>query len=243
MGAYFQGGEWYPCRDKSRNLGDMSSEKIKVLLADDHEIILDGLKLILQQDQDVEIVGEAFDGEQVISELKRIPELDIVILDINMPKKDGIEVTKEIKAIYPEVKILILSMYNRKEFVKSLVEAGTDGYILKNAGKTELLKAIHSLAKGEPYYGAEITKTIMKGYQKSKIFDNPMDVNLSEREKEIVVLIANELTTHEIADKLFLSTHTIDTHRKNIMSKLDVKNAAGIVKFALQTGIIKGFDL
>ncbi|MEQ9300908.1 MAG: response regulator transcription factor [Cyclobacteriaceae bacterium] len=221
----------------------MEAKSIKVLLADDHEMILDGLKLILEQQDDIEVVGEAYDGEEVLSMVRRLPELDIVILDINMPKKDGIEVTKEIKSTYPEVKVLILSMYNRKEFVKNLVEAGTDGYILKNAGKSELLRAIQALVQGEPYYGPEITKTMMKTYQKSKVFDNPMDVNLSEREKEVVRLIANEASTAEIADKLFISPHTVDSHRKNILSKLDVKNTAGVVKYALQTGIIKGFDL
>lgn len=221
----------------------MELEKIKVLLADDHELILDGLRLILEQQENIEIVGEVYDGDEVLTMLKKLPELDLVILDINMPKKDGIEVTKQIKATYPEVKVLVLSMYNRKEFVKNLVEAGTDGYILKNAGKSELLKAVTSLAHGEPYYGAEVTKTIMKAYQKSKVFDNPMDVNLSAREKDVVKLIANECTTQEIAEKLFISPYTVDTHRKNIFSKLDVKNTAGIVKYALQTGIIKGFDL
>ena len=217
--------------------------KINVLLADDHELVLDGLKLILSQRDDIEVVGEAHDGETILYLLTKIPELDVVVLDINMPKKDGIQVTKEIKERYPEVKVLILSMYNRKEFVKNLIDAGIDGYILKNAGKMELLKAIDTLVTGEPYYGDEITKTIMKSYQKNKVFDNPSDVALSEREKEIVALIANENTTQEIAEKLFISPYTVDTHRKNILSKLDVKNAAGIMKFALQTGIIKGFDL
>ena len=217
--------------------------KINVLLADDHELVLDGLKLILSQRNDIEVVGEAHDGETILYLLTKIPELDVVVLDINMPKKDGIQVTKEIKERYPEVKVLILSMYNRKEFVKNLIDAGIDGYILKNAGKMELLKAIDTLVTGEPYYGDEITKTIMKSYQKNKVFDNPSDVALSEREKEIVALIANENTTQEIAEKLFISPYTVDTHRKNILSKLDVKNAAGIMKFALQTGIIKGFDL
>ncbi len=221
----------------------MDRQTIKVLLADDHEMILDGLKLILNSSDNIRIVGEAHDGEEILRMLRTIPELDIVILDINMPKKDGIQVTREIKATYPEVKVLILSMYNRREFVKNLIDAGIDGYILKNAGKDELLKALETLAGGEPYYGAEITKTIMKSYQKNKVFDNPSDVELSKREKEIVALIANEMTTPEIAEKLFISPYTVETHRKNILAKLDVKNAAGIMKFALQTGIIKGFDL
>ena len=218
-------------------------ETIKILLADDHELILDGLKLILSQDERFEVVGEANDGEEVMRKIKFVSELDIVVLDINMPGKDGIQLTREIKSTYPEIKVLILSMYNRKEFVKNLVDAGIDGYILKNSGKVELIKALETLADGDPYYGEEITKTIMKSYQKRKVFDNPIDVELSEREKEIVALIANEMTTVEIAEKLFISTFTVDTHRKNILSKLDVKNVAGIMKFALQTGIIKGFDI
>lgn len=221
----------------------MESETIKIILADDHELILDGLKLILEQDPRFEVIDEAYDGEALLRKIKAVPELDIVVLDINMPKKDGIQVTREIKATYPEVKVLILSMYNRKEFVKNLMDVGIDGYIMKNAGKVEVIKALEALAGGDPYYGQEITKTIMKSYQKNKVFDNPIDVELSEREKEIVTLIANEMTTAEIADKLFISVYTVDTHRKNILSKLGVKNAAGIMKFALQTGIIKGFDL
>lgn len=218
-------------------------DKVRVLLADDHEMILDGLKLMLAQNEQIEIVGEAKDGEEVIDKVRHLPELDVVILDINMPKKDGIEVTREIKRIHAEVKVLILSMYNRKEFLKQLVEVGIDGYILKNAGKKVLLEALESLARDEPYYDKEITKTMLRSYQKSKVFDSPMDVELSEREKEVVVLIANGLTSGEIAEKLFISTHTVDTHRKNILSKLNVKNATGIMRFALQTGIIKGFDL
>lgn len=221
----------------------MEGETIKVLLADDHELVLDGLKLILERDDRFEVIGEAYDGEELLRKIRMAPELDIVVLDINMPKKDGIQVTREIKSTYPEVKVLILSMYNRKEFVKNLVDVGIDGYILKNAGKQELLKALETLSGGDPYYGEEVTKTIMKSYQKKKVFDNPIDVELSTREKEIVKLIANELTTAEIADQLFISVYTVDTHRKNILAKLGVKNAAGIMKFALQTGIVKGFDL
>lgn len=217
--------------------------KTKVLIADDHELVLDGLKLILGQDEQFEIVGEAKDGEEVLRVIRRVPELDIVVMDINMPEKDGIQVTREIKNTYPEVKVLILSMYNRKEFVKNLVEAGIDGYILKNSGKDQLLTALKALVDGEPYYGKEITQTIMKSYQKKKVFDNPIDVELSVREKEIVALIAQEFSSVEIAEKLFISQYTVDTHRKNILAKLRVKNAAGIMKFALQTGILKGFDL
>lgn len=218
-------------------------EKIKVLIADDHKIVLDGLRLLLDQEQDIETVGEALDGDEVIDKTNSLEEVDIVILDINMPKKDGIEVTRIIKDSYPEIKILVASMYNKKEFIKNLMEAGIDGYILKNSGRAELLTAIRSLAKGEPYYSGAVTKTITKSYQKSKIFDTPGEIDLTQREKEIIKLIAEEHSTSEIAEKLFISVHTVSTHRKNILSKLSVKNTAGIVKFAIQTGIVTGFDL
>lgn len=217
-------------------------DKVKLLIADDHEMIRDGLRVLLNQTGQFDIVAEASNGREVIEVIKKIDELDIIVLDINMPDKDGIEVTTELKKTYPEIKILIVTMYNRKEFIKSLMEIGVDGYILKNSGKDELVAALNSLNRGEPYYGAEITKTVMKSYQKQRVFDSPLDIEMSEREKEIIRLIADGLSTHEIGEKLFLSTHTINTHRKNILNKLNVKNSAGVIRYGIQTGIVKGFD-
>ncbi|MBV6646847.1 MAG: response regulator transcription factor [Cyclobacteriaceae bacterium] len=218
-------------------------DKIKVLIADDHEMILDGLRLLLEQQEDIEVIAESYNGSEVLSAIEKVEELDVAILDINMPEKDGIETTQEIKKKFPEVKVLILTMYNRKEFIKNLMEAGTDGYILKNSGKEELVKAIRSLAKGEPYFGKEITKTIMKSYQKNKIFDSPLDIELTEREKDIIKLVAEGLSTQEIADQIFLSAHTVNTHRRNILNKLNVKNSAGMIRYGIQTGIVRDFDL
>lgn len=218
-------------------------DNIKILLADDHQIILDGLRMLLDQEEGIEVIAEVTDGEQVITEARKAQELDIILLDINMPKKDGIEVTKLLKTEFPEIRILIMTMYNRKEFIHNLIEAGVDGYILKNSGKKELVSALHALAKGEPYFGKEITRTIMKSYQKSRIFDSPMEIEITSREKEIIQLISEGLNTIEIGEKLFLSMHTVNTHRKNILSKLNVKNSIGVIRFGIQTGIIKGFDL
>lgn len=217
--------------------------KIKILIADDHQMILEGYVSLLETEEYIEIIGQALNGEQVIEEVRKAEELDIVVLDINMPKKDGIEVTQLLKQEFPEIRVLIVTMYNRKEFILNLMEVGVDGYILKNAGKKELLNALNSLAKGEPYYGKEITQTIVKSYQKNKIFDSPMDIDLTAREKEIIQLIGEGLNTQEIGEKLFLSTHTVNTHRKNILSKLEVKNSVGVIRFGIQSGIIKGFDL
>ncbi len=221
----------------------MISDNIKILVADDHQIIIDGLKLLLSQKEGVEVVAEAHHGEEVVRTVKNLDELDLVILDINMPEKDGITVAKELKTEFPEVKILIMSTYNQPEFIKNLIATGVDGYLLKNSGRAELFLAIDTLMRGEPYYSKEITKTVIKSFQKSKVFDSPLDIEVSEREKDVIRLIAEGLNTAEIADKLFVSTHTIDSHRKNILSKLEVKNSAGVIRFGIQTGIIKGFDL
>lgn len=219
-------------------------EKIKILLADDHQMILDGLIAMLQSEgETIEIVGQVKNGLEVLNSIDSNKVIDLVVLDINMPELDGIETTKKIKSNYPEVKVLILSMYNRIEFVKNLLESGADGYILKNAGKKVLIAAIHALSRGEPYYSADITQTIMQSYQKTMHFDHSIYSDLTDREKQVIELIALEKTTQQIADELCLSTHTIDTHRKNVLSKLEVSNAAGIVKYAIQSGILKGFDL
>ena len=218
-------------------------DNIKILIADDHQMILDGFRILLDQEEGLEVIAEAMDGEQVIEEARKTQELDVIILDINMPKKDGIEVTKILKTEFPEVSILIVTMYNRKEFIRNLMEVGVDGYILKNSGKKELVNAINALSQGEPYFGKEITRTIMKSYQKNRVFDSPMEIELTSREKEIIQLIGEGLNTNEIGERLFLSAHTVNTHRKNILSKLNVKNSVGMIRFGIQTGIIKGFDL
>ena len=218
-------------------------DKINILLADDHNMIIEGLTAMLEPEEDINIVGVAHNGNEVFEKVSALSELDLVVMDINMPELDGIETTLILKERYPEINVLILTMYNRQEFVKNLLDSGIDGYIMKNSGKKVLLEAVRSLHQGEPFYGPEITKTIMKGYQKNRIYSIDVYNELSEREKDVMRLIVGELTSVEIADRLFISTHTVDSHRKNILSKLDVKNVAGLVKFALQMGIVKDFDL
>ena len=145
---------------------------------------------------------------------------------------NGVTTTKEVKKLYPDVKILILSMHNTKDFVESVMSAGAEGYILKNAGRAELLTAIKTVSEGGYFYGSAIMQSLV-----SKTQNKPEAVQLSKREQEILQLIAQEDTTPEIADKLFLSPHTVDTHRKNLLSKLNVRNSAGRVKDAMQNKI------
>lgn len=207
---------------------------IKVLLADDHQIIIDGLRYILDQEETVEVVGEASNGQEVLDKLKN-RKVDIVILDINMPILDGIDTMIKIRQSYPDIKVLMLTMYNNAEFVKKLNQAGADGFILKNTGKEELMSALNSLTEGKTYYGQEVTKTLLDSQNTSS---QPQKVELTKREKEVLNLLADGFTTIEISEKLFISTHTVESHRKNLLSKFRIKNTTGLVKHAFQNGII-----
>lgn len=210
---------------------------INIIIADDHQMFIDGIKSLLEQQQDIAIVGEALNGTDLMAILRKV-QADIVLMDINMPGMDGVEATRQIRREHIEVKVLALTMYNTREFVASLLGAGASGYILKNTGKEELLAAIHALKNGSTYFSGAVTKRIMESMQgkRSSIFDGVIE--LTVREKEVLKLIALEHTSQEIAKKLFLSVNTIETHRKNLLSKLNLKNTAGLVKYAIQHGVL-----
>ena len=212
---------------------------MKILLADDHAVILDGLMAMLEGEDDLEVVDGVLSGSEVMRKLEFQPRPDLLILDINMPDMDGIEVTMLVKEQYPEVKILILSMHSRTEFIKRLVGAGANGYILKNSGRAELLEAIREIRKGETYFSREIMK---KGFSEQFQSGDKSSFELSDREKDIMREIANGLATKEIAEKLNISSHTVDSHRKNILTKLGARNTADITRHAIQMGIVNGFD-
>jgi two-component system, NarL family, nitrate/nitrite response regulator NarL len=207
---------------------------INILIADDHKMVIDGLKALLSEEKNIKVIGQALSGNEVIRFLKQnSDQVDLIILDINMPDTDGIETAKHVHHQYPRIKILILSMYNRPLFIKNLIEAGVSGYILKNTGKEELLSAISKITNGEDYFSAEITKSIMTSFKEVHL---ATEAQLTKREQEILRLLAKALTTSEIAEQLFLSTHTIDTHRKNLLSKLNLKNTPALVKYAIENG-------
>ena len=209
---------------------------INILIADDHQMIIDGLKSMLAAEGEMQVVGEACNGKEVLARLKQVA-VDLILMDINMPELDGIDTTRKLKAQYPRVKVLILTMYNKPEFIRNLMEAGADGYILKNTGKEELLLAIHQLHAGQPYWGKEVTKTVMESLRRGGANNS---FSLTKREKEILKLIVAECTTPEIAEKLFISPFTVETHRKNLLSKLNAKNTAGLVKWAVENGYVVG---
>lgn len=207
---------------------------IRVGIADDHEIVRDGIKLLLEDEPGYEIIFEAENGKEAVESCIS-HEIDLVIMDITMPEMDGIEATKILKEKYPDIKILALTMLSEDQHIRKMIKAGASGYILKSSGKKELLKAINAIVNGQHYFSEEATQSILQELINPEISKqkDSEDVHITERELEILKLIVNEFTNQEIADKLFLSVRTVDAHRRNLLQKTGAKNTAGLVKYAL----------
>jgi len=215
---------------------------IKVLLVDDHQIVRDGIKLMLEPQAGIDVVGEAEKGTEVLALLKG-QHVDVVVMDINMPEKDGIIATKELKEEYPDVKVLALTMSNDDSHVRQMVQAGASGYIMKSAGRQELTKAIHDVMEGKHYFSDQATESIMMDLVKNKGKSTVQDeVHITEREKEVLSLIVKEYTNQEIAEKLFISPRTVDAHRRNLLQKTGARNTAGLVTYAFQHGLVNNPD-
>ncbi len=213
-------------------------DKIRVMIADDHKIFRDGIKSILEREKDMEVVEEAARGSEVIEKVGK-SVIDVIVLDIDMGKPNGIELAEIISKEYPEIKILILSMMGLHDFVIQALEKGAIGFILKNAGKDEMLTAIRSVAKGDSYFSGEVSAILIEHLNKPKASKKRIaGIPLSPRELEVLKLIVQENSNPEIAEKLFISVRTVDTHRRNLLEKLGVKNTAGLVKYAIQKGLV-----
>lgn len=213
-------------------------DKIRVLLADDHKIFRDGVRSILEKEKDMEVVDEAANGLEVIEKIKH-QQVDVLVLDIDIGKPDGIEITEMISQNHPETKILILSMMGLHDFVIQALEKGAIGFLLKNTGKDEVLTAIRSVSKGDSYFSREVSAILIEQlHRPASSRKKKTDIPLSTREIEVLTLIAQEYSNSEIAEKLYISIRTVDTHRRNLLEKLGVKNTAGLVKFAIQKGLL-----
>jgi DNA-binding NarL/FixJ family response regulator len=199
-----------------------------ILIADDHQIFLDGLQLIFSQVKEYNIIAQAQNGQEVLEHFKT-HQIDIAILDINMPKPNGFETAKIIKEQFPFCKIIILSMYSDEQFVNEFMRSGASAYVLKNAGKQELLEALQQAVEGNTYISSQLRKSSEKKVEKDAFVKS---LSLTKREVEIIKLLALEKNSMEIADQLFLSVYTVNTHRKNISQKLGIKNTAGLIRFA-----------
>tara|TARA_R110000868_G_scaffold395600_2_gene667396 strand:+ start:1392 stop:2036 length:645 start_codon:yes stop_codon:yes gene_type:complete len=208
-----------------------------LIIADDHKMFIDGLISILNDAPEFSVILTAKNGAQVVKYLgiNGVENIHLLITDLTMPEMDGIELNKIVKESYPSLKTLVVSMHIDGNMIDKLIRNNVDGYVPKNAEKDELLTAIRTIIKGEKYFSSEIKKAYTDAMFENKKAE---EVNLTDREKEVLKLIAEEYTTQEIADELFLSKHTIESYRKNLISKLNVKNLAGLTKHALKMGLL-----
>lgn len=219
-----------------------TANKIKVLLVDDHKIVRDGIKVLLQDEPDIDVIGEAENGKHALEKLAEISP-DLMIIDINMPVMNGIECSREVVKTYPSVKILALTMLNEQEHIKNMISVGAGGYILKTSGKSELLDAIKTVTSGENYFSDEVKNIIMMNMVKKKSHISRISgerVPLTSREKDVLEYIVKEFTNQEIAEKLFISVRTVDAHRRNLLEKTGSRNTAGLVKFAIENNLQSG---
>lgn len=206
-----------------------------LLIVDDHKIVTDGLSAMIAENPQFAIKGIAHDGATAL-EMVKVLSVDIVMLDIDMPVLNGIETAKILKKEYPDIKVIILTMHDERAMIRLFSELGANGYLLKNASKEELVTALEKVKDGELFYSEEVSSILLRPDEEAK--KSPVLNSLTDREIEIIQLIASGLSNKEIGDKLFISHRTVDTHRTNLMQKLDLHNIAGLVRFAIQHGLL-----
>lgn len=210
---------------------------IKIILVDDHHVIREGLRLLLESEKDLLVLAEADSGRAALSAVKEFKP-DLVVMDVSMPELNGMEATRKILSETPDTKVLALSMYSDKRFVDGMFQAGVSGYILKNCIARELVSAIRLVANGQVYISPEIAETIVAGYLSQDVLENNTNRRtLTHREREILQLISEGQHTKAIAETLHVSTKTVDAHRRNIMEKLGTHSIAELTKFAIREGI------
>ncbi len=212
--------------------------KIKVIVTDDNKAFREGLVTLLLSAPDIEVIAQAVNGMDAIKKAKYF-QPDLMLLDIAMPEMDGIEATRKLKNIMPELKIIAISMHSDKQYIKGILEEGADGYLLKNSTYQQLTNAIHSVCAGKKFLGDDITEIIINGCLEPSSSKEEGDSQLSVREKEILIFIAEGKTIREIGDRLFISSKTVENHKQNILEKLELKTDADMVKYALKNELIQ----
>jgi len=212
---------------------------IRILLADDHAILRDGIRALLSDETDLQVVGEAENGRQALEQARALRP-DIVIMDIGMPLLSGLEATTQIRRDVPEARVLILTMHQNEEYLARVLAAGASGYVLKDVAGRELVSAIRQVAGGEAFFSPSMTKTLTSLYLHSLEAERTHDPysDLTIREREVLQLVAEGFTNHQIAEMLKLSIKTVKTHRLHLMQKLDLHDRTELVKYAFQKGII-----
>lgn len=207
---------------------------VRLLIADDHQVLIDGFKSIFDYEEGIHVVATALNGQEVLDHLKDI-EVDVILLDINMPVLNGVETTKRITKKYPRVKVIALSMYDQQSYFKRMMQYGARGYLLKNDPIDEILTAINTVMEGQRYISEKLRDQLSSI---EFLTGSKQDVEISARELDVLKLISEGMTDTEMAEKLFISSHTVNSHRKNLLSKFNAKNSAVLVKKALEKGLI-----
>ena len=215
-------------------------DKTRVLLAEDHTIVRKGLRSLLDKETGIKVVGEAEDGREAIVKAEELHP-DVVVMDIAMPGLNGLEATRQIKKRFPDMKILILTMHTNEEYVLQTLNAGASGYLVKKAAPAELISAINAVHKGDSFLSPSISRTVIDEYiRRSKEISEGEEgfEQLTVREREVLQLIAEGRKTREIAELLYISIKTVETHRAHIMNKLDIHSTAELTRYAIRKGII-----
>ena len=203
---------------------------IKVFITDDHYMVVEGIRSLLLLEKGIEWMGHAMNAASCMAYLRQ-QQPDVLLLDINLPDKSGIDLCKEIKEKYPDIQILGLSSFNQQSYIQKMIQNGASGYLLKNASQEEIVKSMKAVMDGDTFMSAEAANTIREN-------KNARIPVITRREKEVLQLIADGLTNHAIAEKLFISTTTVDTHRNSLLSKFEVRNTANLVRLAAQFDLI-----
>jgi DNA-binding NarL/FixJ family response regulator len=207
---------------------------INILIADDHKIFREGVAKLINETEIVKVIGEAANGEEVLEFLK-FKTVDVILMDMNMPVLDGIKTTEIVKSTHPEIKIIMLSMHETYEYIKASLDIGVDGYLLKTTSKEEIIAAIKDVFEGVNYFSKEVLGIVANEFASE---NSILPIKLTNREQDVLILICKEKNSNEIANELCISTYTVETHRKNLLSKTGSKNVAGLVKFGLNNNII-----
>lgn len=206
---------------------------IRVMIVDDHKMIRDGIKLMLKNNPEIKVVNEFDNGLDVIKFIDKNPtSVDVVLMDISMPKLDGVAATRDIKSNHAGISVLAITMHIEKSYIMDMMKAGASGYVLKESGASDLVEAIKSVAVGKQYFSADVSSVIVKSIIEEDSPKKHVRDIISDREKEVISLVAQGLSNNKIGDKMCLSPRTVESHRRNILQKLDMKNTAELISYA-----------
>lgn len=224
-------------------MGGDGVENLRIVLAEDHTILREGLRALLSADPNFEIIGEAQNGREAVRCVEKL-EPDLLLMDLSMPRMSGMDAIREIKRRYPEVKIIALTVHKTEEYLLTTLKAGADGYVLKDATHEELVMAIKNVMRGKSYLSPGVSEKVIEGYLEGRESSRPASPweTLSQREREVLKLIAEGFKNKEIAEDLCISLKTVEKHRANLMKKLDLHNAATLTVYAVQKGLVNRLE-